>query len=104
MPSTVRLTSVLMGFQHKRELVELPPQIRAVAACPIHDVGSEGLALEGLVRRLVPKTVKKASQKLLASASSRVTPAQSLANATALWRISFQEIGMDADGTATPIV
>ncbi len=43
--------------------------------------GSSKLAT---VRRLIPKTAKNASQKDLASASSRETPAHSLAKATAL--------------------
>lgn len=53
--------------------------------------GSSKLAT---VRRLIPKTVKNASQNDFASASSRESLAHSLLNAMALWRISFHEMGI----------
>src|SRR5947209_3060933 len=53
--------------------------------------GSSKLAT---IFRLIPKTPKNSFQNVCRSACSRVSPAQSLAKAVALWRISFQEIGI----------
>jgi hypothetical protein len=44
-------------------------------------------------------TSKNAFQNVCRSARSLDSPAQSLENLTALWRISFQEMGMDGNGT-----
>ena len=50
-------------------------------------------------RRVIPKTLKNASQKLLASASSDFALSHSLENSTARARISFQLNGMSREPT-----